>query len=111
MTMTIIQSAVTIGLCVLATVLTRAIPFIVFAEKRETPAFIKYIGKYLPSAVFGMLVVFSFKNVDVLSGSHGIPELLASLVTIGLHLWKRQMLISIAGGTISYMLLINLVFV
>lgn len=110
MTMTVLQSIITIALCVLATVLTRAVPFIVFSEKRETPGFIKYIGKYLPSAVFGMLVVYSLKNVDLFTGSHGLPELISVLITIGLHLWKRQMLISIAGGTLSYMLLINFIF-
>jgi branched-subunit amino acid transport protein AzlD len=88
--------------------LTRFLPFMVFSEKRTTPAFIQYIGKYLPSAVFGMLVIYSLKDVSLLRGSHGIPELLAILVTILLHKWKRQMLVSIAGGTVCYMLLLHL---
>ena len=57
-----------------------------------------------------MLVVYSLRNVDVLSQSHGLPELLAIVVTVALHLWKRQMLVSIAGGTVCYMLLVQLVF-
>ncbi len=57
-----------------------------------------------------MLVVYSLKNVSLFSGTHGIPELIAIGVTAGLHLWKKQMLLSIAGGTIVYMLLVQLVF-
>lgn len=108
--MTISQQVITIGLCVLGTMTTRFLPFLVFSEKRKTPAFIQYIGKFLPSAVFGMLVVYCLKDVSLLQGSHGLPEFLSIVVTVLLHLWKRQMLISIAGGTICYMLLIHFVF-
>ena len=108
--MTILQQAITIGLCIAGTMLTRFLPFLLFKENRETPGFVRYIGKYLPSAVFGMLVVYCLKDVDVLEGTHGIPELIAILVTGGLHIWKRQMLLSIAGGTICYMLLTHFVF-
>ena len=105
--MTLTQQFITIGLCIGATVLTRFLPFIIFNENRKTPEFIQYIGKFLPAAVFGMLVIYSLKNVNVLQGSHGIPEIISIAVTIALHLWKRQMLISIAGGTICYMLLLH----
>ncbi len=108
--MTITEHIITIAICILGTMLTRFLPFLVFSEKRKTPKYIRYLGKALPAAVFGMLVVYCLKNVSVLSGSHGIPELLAIAVTIVLHLWKRQMLISIAGGTICYMLLVQFVF-
>ncbi|MCQ2533369.1 MAG: AzlD domain-containing protein [Clostridia bacterium] len=91
--------------------LTRFIPFMVFSEKRKTPSFILYIGKYLPSAVFGMLVIYCLKDVSIISGTHAIPELIAIAVTVVLHLWKRQMLLSIAGGTICYMLLLQFVFI
>ena len=69
-----------------------------------------YLGKALPCSVFGMLVVYCLRNVSILSGTHGLPELLAIAVTAGLHLWKKNMLLSIAGGTIVYMLLVQLVF-
>lgn len=108
--MTIEQQIITIGLCVLGTMTTRFLPFIIFSENRETPAFIQYIGKYLPSAVFGMLVIYCLKNVNFIHGNHGIPELISIFVTGILHIWKRQMLISIAGGTICYMLLMQFVF-
>lgn len=108
--MTLYQQIITIGLCIAGTMLTRFLPFIVFRENKKTPAYIQYIGKFLPSAVFGMLVVYCLKNVNILQGSHGLPEVISILVTGGLHIWKRQMLLSIAAGTICYMLLIHFVF-
>ena len=108
--MTTIQQIITIAMAVLATTLTRFLPFIIFPAGKEAPKFIKYLGKVLPAAVFGFLVVYCLKNVDILSGSHGIPELIAVAVVAVLHLWKRQMLLSILGGTVAYMLLIQLVF-
>ena len=109
--MTVTQQVITVGLCVFGTMLTRFLPFIVFSENRTTPEFIQYIGKYLPSAVFGMLVIYCLKNVNILQGNHGLPEFIAIAATALLHLLKRQMLISIAGGTICYMLLLNFIFV
>ena len=94
----------------LATALTRFLPFIVFPAGKQTPKFIQYLGKVLPSAVFGLLVVYCLKHVSLFSGSHGLPEAIAIAVTAALHLWKRQMLVSIAGGTLCYMLLVQLVF-
>jgi branched-subunit amino acid transport protein AzlD len=108
--MTIPQQIITIALCVIGTMTTRFLPFAIFSEKRKTPEFVQYIGKYLPSAVFGMLVIYCLKDVSLLKGSHGIPEFLAIALTVLLHKWKRQMLLSTAGGTICYMLLIHFVF-
>lgn len=100
----------TILLCALATVLTRFLPFFIFSEKRKTPPFIQYLGRALPAAIFGMLVVYCLKNVNFLAGSHGVPEAIGIAVTVLLHLWKRQMLLSIAGGTVCYMLLVQFLF-
>lgn len=108
--MTVKQQIITVAAVVLATVLTRFLPFILFPSGKPTPKFIRHLGKYLPSAVFGLLVIYCFKNVSIFTGSHGIPELTATAVTVGLHLWKKQMLLSIAGGTICYMLLVQFVF-
>lgn len=108
--MTTTQQLITIAMAVLATALTRFLPFIIFPAGKDAPKFIKYLGKVLPAAVFGFLVVYCLKNVDILGGSHGIPELIAVAVVVALHLWKRQMLLSILGGTVVYMLLIQLVF-
>ena len=109
--MTVPQQIITVGLCVLSTMLTRFLPFFIFRENQETPAFIRYIGKFLPSAVFGMLVIYCLKNVTVLETPYGLPEFIAIAVVAGLHLWRKNMLLSIAGGTVAYMLLVQFVFV
>lgn len=108
--MTLSQQAITIAFCAAGTMLTRFLPFLVFNAKKTTPKFVQYLGKALPAAIFGMLVVYCLKNVNVLAGSHGLPELISIAVVVALHLWKRQMLISVAGGTVCYMLLVQLVF-
>ena len=108
--MTLTQKLLTIAICAIATMANRFLPFLLFSEKKETPRFIRYLGKALPPATFGMLVVYCLKHVDLLSGSHGIPEAIALAVTFALHLWKRQMLLSIAAGTAVYMLLVQLIF-
>lgn len=100
---------ITISLCALGTMLTRFLPFLIFSEKRKTPDFIQYLGKYLPSAVFGMLVIYCLKDVSFLQGNHGLPEIISIVVTMILHLCKRQMLLSIAGGTLCYMLLLHII--
>lgn len=110
MTMTLSQQVITLACVVFATVLTRFLPFLVFPKNRPIPKFLQYLGKVLPAAVFGLLVIYCLKNVSLLSGSHGIPELIAVLVVVALHLWKKQMLLSIAGGTVVYMLLVQFVF-
>lgn len=92
------------------TVLLRFLPFIVFRDNKKTPAVIDYLGHVLPYAIMGMLVVFCLKNTDILSDSHGIPELIASAVTVLLHVCKKNTLLSIAAGTAVYMLLVQLVF-
>ena len=110
MTMTLTQQIVTIAMVVLGTMLTRFLPFLLFPAGKPTPRYIQYLGKVLPAAVFGMLVIYCLRSVDILGGSHGIPELISIVLVILLHLWKRQMQISIAGGTVCYMLLVQLAF-
>ena len=107
--MTLSQQMLTIAMVVLGTALTRFLPFLIFPSGKPTPKYIQYLGKVLPAAVFGLLVVYCLRNVDLLSGSHGLPELLSILLVIGLHVWKRQMLLSSAGGTIFYMFLVQTV--
>lgn len=109
--MTLLEQLTIIGMVVLGTVLTRFLPFLLFPAGKPTPKYIRYLGKVLPAAVFGMLVVYCLRNVSIFSGSHGLPELLSIAVVVILHLWKRQMLLSIAGGTVCYMLLVQMVFV
>ena len=108
--MTVPHQVITILVVVLGTMLTRYLPFLLFPGNKPTPKYIRYLGNVLPAAVFGLLVVYCLKNVSLLTGSHGIPELVSIAVVIALHLWKRQMLLSIAGGTVCYMLLVQFLF-
>ncbi|MCM1166955.1 MAG: branched-chain amino acid transporter permease [Lachnospiraceae bacterium] len=94
----------------IATMLTRFLPFLLFPAGKPTPKYIQYLGKVLPASVFGLLVVYCLKDVSIFVGSRGIPELISIVVVVALHLWKKQMLLSIAGGTVCYMLLVQLVF-
>ena len=110
MIMTTWQGVITIIMAMLGTMLTRFLPFLLFPESKEPPRFITYLGTVLPYAMTGLLVVYSLKGVHLTSGSHGIPELLAIIAIALLHIWKRNMLLSIAGGTAVYMLLVQLVF-
>lgn len=89
------------------TMLLRFLPFMIFGE-RKTPAFIDFLGKYLPYAIMGMLVVYCLKGVSFISAPFGIPEMIAVAVTAGLHVWRRNTLISIICGTVCYMILIHL---
>ena len=98
---------ITVAIVVSGTLLTRFGAFLVFPPGKKAPDFVLYLGKALPAAVMGMLVVYTFKETVVLAYPYGIPELIALLVTVGLHLWKRNMLVSIAVGTIVYMLIVQ----
>lgn len=108
--MTILQQAITIILCALGTMLTRFLP-VSGLQPEKADAQVHPIPRLSTAgAIFGMLVVYCLRNVDVLHFAYGLPELIAIAVTIGLHLWKKQMLLSIAGGTVCYMLLVQFVF-
>ena len=105
--MTMTQIFITIAAVVSGTILTRSISFIIFPANRQTPPFITYLGKVLPAAVMGMLVIYCYKSIGFTSGTHGIPEILAGLVVAGLQFWKKNMFISICVGTALYMVLIR----
>lgn len=107
--MTLYRQLIIITMVVIGTLITRFLPFLVFSGK-ETPKFVKYLGEYLPGAVFAMLVVYCLKSVNIFGGSHGIPEAISLVTVVLLHLWKRQMLLSISIGTVFYMILIQTVF-
>ena len=100
----------TILVIVLGTMLTRFLPFLLFPAGKSTPKLVQKLGRILPAAVFGLLIVYCLKNVSFLSSSHGLPELISIALVSALHLWKRQTLLSIAAGTVCYMLLIQFVF-
>ncbi|MDO4298712.1 MAG: AzlD domain-containing protein [Lachnospiraceae bacterium] len=104
-----IHSLVLIAVMAGLTAMLRFLPFLVF--RKHTPGPVLYLGRVLPYAIMGMLVVYCLKSVSLLKGSHGIPEFLAIVLVVGLHKWKHNTLISIATGTVCYMLLVQLVFV
>lgn len=94
----------------LVTAALRFLPFWVFRRSETRPAVITYLGTVLPYGVMGMLVVYCLKNVSLLASPHGLPEFLAVAAVAGLHIWKRNTLLSIFGGTAFYMVLVQLIF-
>lgn len=110
MSMSLMEQVITICMVILGTMITRFLPFFIFTSDKPTPKYVQYLGKMLPSAAIGMLVIYCLKDVSLLKGNHALPELISIMVVVLLHLWKKQMLISIAGGTIFYMILVQLIF-
>ena len=92
------------------TALTRALPFLIFGKSGKTPPILTYFGKVLPYAIMGMLVVYCLKDVTLLHAPWGIPELFGCAAVAGLHIWKRNTLLSIGGGTVFYMVLVGFIF-
>lgn len=92
------------------TFLIRGLPFLLFPGNKKTPAYILYLGKVLPFAIIGMLVIYCFKSVTLTAAPFGIPELISLILIVCLHVWKRNTLISIGGGTFLYMFLVQIVF-
>lgn len=108
--MNIGHSIVLIAVFALGVAALRFMPFWIFSDKRPIPKPILYLGRALPAAVMGMLIIYCFKNVNVTAMPFGLPELIASALVVVLHLWKRNTLLSILAGTVGYMLLIRFVF-
>lgn len=105
-----IHAALIVAIAALVTIGLRFLPFVIFSGRKTTPPFVAYLGRVLPYAVMGMLVVYCLRNIQFASAPHGLPEIIACAVVAGLHLWKRSTLVSIVGGTACYMLLVQLVF-
>ena len=102
------KAVLLIGVMSLVTIFLRFLPFFVFRKK--TPEYIAYLGKVLPPAIIGMLVIYCLKDISFAAQPFGIPELIAAACVVGLQAWKRNALLSILSGTVIYMLLIQLVF-
>lgn len=98
------EQIITIGVMAIAVIATRFLPFLIFPSREHTPHFVRFLGKYLASAVFGMLIVYCLKDVQFQTGNHGLPQLLGIMVCALLHLWRKNMLLTIAGGTMFYMI-------
>ncbi len=102
------QTIAIIAVMALVTFALRVLPFLIFSD-RKTPPYIVFLGQYLPSAIMGMLVIYCLKGVTFVAAPHGIPEAIAVLLVIILHVWKRNTLLSIISGTASYMLLLRFI--
>ena len=110
MQLTFWQAALIILAVTLGTQLTRWLPFWLFPENREPPKAVTYLGRMLPAAMMGLLVVYCLKGVDWLAAPHGVPELISVAAVALLHKWKGNVLLSIGGGTVLYMLLVQGIF-
>ena len=104
-----LHSAALVAVIALVTMGLRFLPFLIF-RGRETPAFIVYLGRVLPYAIMGMLVVYCLRGTSLLSAPHGLPELIATALVVVLHIWKKNTLLSIIAGTLCYMFLVQAVF-
>lgn len=104
------HAVMVIAVASVVTMLIRFLPFGVFGGNKKRPAVIDYLADVLPYAIMGMLVVYCLKNVSIIAAPHGIPELIACVIVVLLHLWKRNTLLSIIAGTVAYMLMIQMVF-
>ena len=108
--MSFMEQLITIAVVVLGTMTTRFLPFLLFPAHKQTPPLVSFLGRVLPSAIMGLLVVYSLKDTSILESTHGLPEALAVAVTVLLQLVLKNLLLTIAGGTICYMLLVQYVF-
>lgn len=104
-----VQTIVFILAVALGTMATRFAPFILFPEHKEPPKIILYLSQVLPPAMIGLLVVYCLKNVSFISSPYGIPELVSVAVIVLLHKWKHNVLLSIVGGTVCYMIIVQYV--
>ena len=102
------KSGILVAAMAVVTILLRFLPFWIF--KGKTPAYITYLGKVLPSAIIGMLVIYCLRSTSIISAPHGLPEIIAAVIVVGLQAWKRNSLISILSGTVVYMLMVQFVF-
>ncbi len=103
-------SVILILLIAVITYALRAAPFVLLGRGKEIPPAVAYLGKVLPYAIIGMLVVYCLKGVSLVQAPFGLPELIAGALVAGLHIWKRSTLLSVGVGTVAYMLLVQLVF-
>lgn len=103
-----VHGIIAVAIMALVTIFLRGIPFVAF-RKRQVPKYIEYVGNALPFAAMAMLVVYCLKGVRLLTGNHGIPEIISVIVVTLLHIWKRNTVLSVVAGTVCYMVLIRVI--
>jgi len=111
MQLTPLQTILIVLAVALGTVITRFLPFIIFPQRKTPPEAVLKIGKMLPPAMMGLLVVYCLKDVSIIAGSHGLPELISIAVILLFHKWKGNVLLSIGVGTVLYMVLVQFIFI
>ena len=104
------QLSIIVALLAVTTYFTRLVPLLFFPDKKETPPFVLFLGRALPFAIIGMLVIYCLKDVSLIASPHGLPELIAVAAVALLHIWKNNLFLSIGGGTVLYMFLVQVVF-
>lgn len=109
--MPLYQQITIIAICAVVTIATRVVPFLIFKPDKPLPPYMEYLGKVLPGAVFGMIVVYCLRNTPVCKYPYGIPEIIGIAVTVAVHLYKKNMMISMVAGTIVYMISVQVIFI
>lgn len=110
MAISVEHSLMIIAVTSVCTILLRAFPFLVFGGKKDVPEAVRYLGAVLPASIMAVLVVYCLRNIDFAAAGHVVPSVLAGLVVVGLHVWKKNILLSIGLGTVCYMVLVQVVF-
>lgn len=110
MSETTLHSIALIVVMAIVSYLLRALPFLIFSGKKETPKFVLYLGKVLPCAIIAMLVIYCIKDISFAQVSSFLPYIISGVIVVLLHIWKRNTLLSIIAGTLSYMALVQFVF-
>ncbi|WP_186567352.1 branched-chain amino acid transporter permease [Lawsonibacter celer] len=105
------QAAAAIAVMAGVTFLTRVLPFLLFDRGESPPKIVLYLGRMLPPAVIAMLIIYCLRGISFSAPAGWAPQLIAVGAVVGLHLWKHNNLLSIFGGTILYMVLVQAVFV
>ena len=108
--MTPLRAAAAIAVMALVTFLPRALPFLLFGRGGNPPRIILYLGQYLPPAVIAMLIVYCLRNMSFSAPAGWAPAVIASVAVTVVHVWKRNNMLSIVGGTVLYMALVQFVF-
>ena len=111
MNYSVTQLFIFFGVIILGTVLTRALPFLLFPENKEIPRYMTYLADILPFTIIGMLVIYCLKNISIVKAPFALPEAISIAVIIVLHIWKKNTLLSIGSGALLYMLLVQYIFI
>ncbi|GHU71924.1 hypothetical protein FACS1894184_19310 [Clostridia bacterium] len=107
--MTRVQAVVTILIMAVCTLATRALPFALFGGGRRTPKVVLYLGRTLPYAIIGMLIVYCLRGARPLVWPHALPEVVGLAVTAAAYLWSKRTLPAVLGGTAAYMIALRLI--